>query len=255
MSKIVAIVSDIHFPYHDKFAWKAFKKWVARVKPYRIIILGDALDMEAVSRFAKKPKSDPYVISEIKMFANEVNWLYQYCQNIDIVGGNHEARLENKINDALGYAANGLVGLTVEEQLYAQGMNKKVKYYNESVNFRGLKVGGCLLRHGDRQSGGKFGNGKHVAANRLEKSMGQNEVIGHTHRLQFFTKTAGGRTAWAISNGCMSQDHSYNLDPDWQRSFVILEVFGSNDSQCTPYPVLIQDGKFSWGGVLYNGKE
>lgn len=255
MPKITAVISDLHFPYVNKKSWRAFKKWVVHVKPYRIVILGDALDVESISKYGKSPNKSPYLANEIKEFVDEVNWLYKYCKNIDIVQGNHELRLESKIAESLGYAAKGLAGLSIKEQLYLQGMNTAVKYHKESTSFRGLMVGGVLLRHGDKQSGGKYGHGKHVAATRLEKSMGQNEIIGHTHRLQMFTKTAGGRTAFAISNGCMSADHDYVLDPDWAQSFIILEVFGSNDSMCTPYPVLIQQGKFSWGGVLFNGSE
>lgn len=255
MSKLVAIVSDIHFPHHNKAAWAAFKKWVRINKPYRIIIDGDVIDAESVSRFSKDIHSDPYLVNEIKLCVSELNWLHKYCKNIDMMEGNHCARLFLKLKDTLGYAAKGLKGLTLEEQLYAHGLNPDIKYYKESVKFKGIMVGGVLIRHGDRQAGGRFGHGKHVAAARLEKSMGQDEVIGHTHRLQMFTKTGIDKTAFAISNGCMSNDHPYNLTPDWQKSFVILEVYGSHDEYCTPYPVLIRKGKFSWAGTVYSGNE
>jgi predicted phosphodiesterase len=247
-SGIIAIVSDIHFPHHDKAVWKAFKKWAAYVKPKRIIILGDFVDLEAISRFGKSPGSTPYVVNELKLFIQEANWLATIAQ-VDIVFGNHEARFDKKVAEAFGYAANGLLGLTLKDQLYFQGLDNHIKIYEESTKFRGIQIGQFLLRHGDKQAGRVAA--KNIASIKLDKSLGDSEIVGHHHAMQYVCRTNGPKIAQAIVNPCMTIDHEYAVGNQWVRGFTILEEVSKDF--VTPYPVVIHQGKFAYGGRVYNG--
>lgn len=94
----------------------------------------------------------------------------------------------------------------------------------------------------------------HIAANRVNKNLGASEVVGHHHRAQLFARSAGGRTAVVIANPCMTGDHEYAPDADWQRGFTILETFGEGHGLATAYPIVMHDGAFAWSGRLYDGR-
>ena len=122
-----------------------------------------------------------------------------------------------------------------------QGLDKRCKWLKEDTKFRGVHCGPFLLRHGHNQARGFGGGGKHLAANRIMKSLGDSEIFGHHHRAQLFCQTARGKTAIAISNPCMTGDHDYDTDPNWQRGFTILELYGPNNKYATPHLIISQD--------------
>lgn len=248
-TEITAIVSDIHFPDHDKAVWGAFKKWVADVQPTRVVVLGDFIDLAAISRFSKSPKQSPYIAPEIKQSVKEFNWLKQHVDNLDIVFGNHEARYDSKLAECFGYAADGLVGLTLKEQLFAQGLNKNIKVYSESTHFRGINIGQFLLRHGDKQAGRV--SGKNIASIRLDKSLGESEIVGHHHTMQYVCRTNGDKCVMALVNPCMTVDHEYAVGAQWVRGFTILEQVTKD--WVTPHPIVVHKGKFAYGGKVYSG--
>lgn len=250
-SNITAVVSDIHIPHHDTEVWGAFKKWVADVKPSRIVVLGDFIDLNAVSSYTKSPSSSPYISPEMKTFVKEANWLYQYVSQLDVVEGNHEARFNKRISEALGYAADGLVGLTLKEQLFAMGLNPNINYYVESTKFRGLTIGQFLLRHGDKQAGRVAA--KNIASIRIDKSLGESELVGHHHAMQYICRTNGKKTVMALVNPCMTLDHEYAVGAQWVRGFTILDHV--TPSWVTPYPVVVNEGKFAYAGKVYSGKK
>lgn len=251
-SKIVAVVSDIHFDLHHEPTWRAFRKWHKEAKPYRTVILGDFLDLGMMSRYTQGMDDPTAAIPQIKEFIVEANALLKECKELVIVEGNHDERWTKLVLGNVPSVFKGALGLTLEEQCYAQGLSKKVKWIREDTVNKGLQCGPFVLRHGHNQSG-RFGGGKHLAANRIMKSLGQSEVFGHHHRLQMFCQTSRGRTAVAVSNPCMTGDHEYLKDPDWQRGFTILELYGPDNAYGTAHPILVQDGVFALGGKVFDG--
>jgi predicted phosphodiesterase len=249
-SKITAIISDIHFPHHDKEVWGAFKKWAVDIKPNHIIVLGDFIDLSAISRFAQSPGASPYIAPEMKLFIKEINYLTQFSSKITIIGGNHEIRFDKRIAETFGYAADGLVGFSLKDQLYVLGLSKDIEYFTESTKFRGLTVGQFLLRHGDKQAGRVAA--KNIASLKIDKSLGESEIVGHHHTMQYVCRTNGDKIAQAIVNPCMTIDHEYAVGSQWVRCFTILEEVSKDF--VTPYPVVIHKGKFSYGGKVYSGK-
>lgn len=251
-SEIYAVVSDIHFDIHHKPTWKAFKLWLQAVKPTGIIINGDFLDFGMLSRYPQ-PGGAPFnAIDQITCFVKEANEIRQHTDRLVIIEGNHDERWAKVLLADKGQALHGAKGLSLEDQCYLQGLHTDVEWITEDVINKGVRLGPFRLRHGHRQSG-RWGGGKHVAATRLDRSNGASEIVGHFHKVQMFCKTAFGETAIGIVNGHMSDEPDYDTDPNWQRGFTIVELYGPANKFATPHPIIIQDGHFAWNGVVYDG--
>lgn len=252
-SKIVAICSDIHFDVHDPEAWAAFRKWHSDVRPWKTIVLGDFVDLGMMSRYVQGQHDPLFAIPQIQSFVKEANALAKECQELVIVEGNHDERWTKMICGNLPHIFRGAIGLTLKEQCEAQGLTKAVQWVKEDTINRGVRCGPFLLRHGHNQSG-RFGGGRHLAANRLTKTMGQSEIFGHFHQAQLMCQTAQGRQAIAISNPHLSGDHDYNKDPNWQKGFTILELYGPDHKYATPHLIVMSEGgHFAWNGKVYSG--
>lgn len=250
----VAIVSDIHFDLHCVPTWNAFKKWAADNRPDKIVILGDFLDFGMLSRYLQGPEDPLHAVDQIKVFIKEANELDKYTEDLIVVEGNHDERWAKCISGDKPWVLKGAKGLSLKEQCYLQGLTADVSWIREDLLVRGVQCGPFILRHGHNQSS-RFGGGEYVAANRLKKSLGVSEVFGHFHRAQMHCHTAQGRTAVAIANPHMTKDHDYSLDPNWQKGFTLLELYGDDYEFATPYLILIQDGKFAYNGKLYDGNK
>lgn len=250
-SEIVAIISDIHFDLHDEPTWRAFRKWHADVKPAKTVILGDFLDFGMLSRYVQGTNDPIFVVPQIQTFVKEVNPLIAEAGEVYVVEGNHDERW-SKILGMSPHIYRGAIGLSLKEQCFAQGLASSAKWIREDTLVKGLRCGPFILRHGHNQSG-RFGGGKHLSANRISKSLGVSEVFGHHHRAQLFCQTSLGKTAVAIANPCMTGNHDYNKDPDWQRGFTVLELYGPDKKYASPYIVVMNDGHFAWNGKIYDG--
>lgn len=205
-----------------------------------------------LSRFVQEPDAPVHAIPQIKAFVKEANALVSECRKLIIVEGNHDERWLKSIG-VNPVALRDAIGLSLREQCLAHGLSSTVQWHRESARSPSIRVGPYYLRHGHRQTG-RFGSPRHLAANRLQKSMGVSEVFGHHHRAQMYCQSAHGRTAVAIANPCMTGDHDYAPDADWQRGFTILEM-DQDEKWCTPHLILMTDGRFSWGGQIYDGHE
>lgn len=252
-SDVVAIVSDIHFDLHDAPTWNAFRKWHADVKPSKTVILGDFVDLGMMSKYVQEAEAPIHAIPQIKAFVREANALAKESKEVLIVEGNHDERWARTVFGAApAHIWQGAIGLTLQEQCRFQGLDRSVKWLREDTVTKGVRCGPFILRHGHNQAG-RFGGAKHLAANRLTKSMGVSEIFGHHHRAQVYCQTSLGRTAIAVSNPCMTGDHEYSKNPDWQRGFTILELYGPDKCYANPYVVVMNDGHFAYNGKVYDG--
>lgn len=251
-SRLVAIVSDIHFDVEDPASWRAFRLWHADVRPAMTVILGDFLDFGMLSRYAQEADAPVRAIPQIARFVREANALVREAGRVLVIEGNHDERWRKCLAQH-ATALAGALGFSLHEQCLAHGLDVRVEWSREDAQVRGVAVGPFVLRHGHNQSG-RFGAPRHLAANRITKSLGQSEVFGHHHKAQLFCQTAHGRTAIAIANPCLTRPHGYAPDADWQRGFTVLELDPRDPSLGTGYPlVMAPGGRFGWGGVFYDG--
>jgi hypothetical protein len=248
-SRLCAVVSDVHFPSPHWPAWGAFVEWASHWRPAEIVVNGDLVDLEALSRYTKKASTPRDVIDEIKIAARELSKLADVAGIVTVVEGNHDDRW-GRIVGEFAQHLDGAIGLTLEEQMRFQGLDPRVKWVREDVHNKGTKLGPFRVRHGHKQCG-PFG-AKHVAAGLLTRTIGTSQIVGHHHRAQLMCKTSEGTQIMAIANPHLSADHEYATDPDWQRGFTIVECFGDS---ATAYPVVMTlDGQFAWGGNVYGGQ-
>ena len=251
-SKICCVVSDIHFDLHDRPAWRAFRKWHADVRPDKTVVLGDFVDLGMMSRYASHRDDPVHAIPQIQCCVTEMNALVEECEELLMIEGNHDERWDKLVLSA-GPALKDALGLTLREQFFSQGLDERVSYYKEDTKYRGIKLGPFMLRHGHRQ--GRSWGPKHLSYNRLVNNAFQNEIFGHYHKAQQFSVTANGRTATAIANPCMTGDHEYNPDPNWQRGFTIVEVYGPDNKYANAHPIVMNKGTFAYNGVVYDGNK
>lgn len=252
-SHLIAIISDIHFDLHCPNLWAAFRAWHTQWKPKHTVVLGDFVDLGMLSRYIQGASEPMKAIPQIQMFVREANALAQEAGMLTVVEGNHDERWA-RLFEGKGAALVGALGLTLEAQCRAQGLDERVKWFIESAKNPVLRLGGVDARHGHNQSG-RFGSGMHVAATALRKRRGGSIVFGHTHRGQVYCHTSNGVTDFAVANPCMTIDHNYQPDPDWQKGFTIMECWDSPKGvKVTPHLIISNDGAFAWGGEVFDGK-
>ena len=252
-SKVVAVVSDIHFNLHCEATWKAFRAWVRYVKPDEIVIAGDFLDLGMMSHYAVGADDPLDPVDQIQLFVRETRALLKHTPSLVVMEGNHDERWGKVLLGENPSRLRKAKGLSLREQCLSQGLDPSVKWLRETTHATGYRVGQFWIRHGHRQAA-RFGGGRHIAANRISKTF-SSEIIGHHHKAQLFCQTIRSSrdrdtVVVGIANPCMTRDHSYALAADWQRGFTILELSGE---RATPYVVLIEGGKFSWGGRVFDG--
>ena len=251
-SKIIAVVSDIHFDLHHVPAWNAFMQWHADVKPHKTIVLGDFVDLGMMSQWKMGTDDPVYAVPQIRACIEQMNILVKQCDELIMMEGNHDERWD-KVVKSHGPALKGALGLTLREQFFSQGLDPAVTYMKEDTKNKGVRVGNWILRHGHRQ--GRGWGPKHLAYNRLVNNMFENEIFGHYHKAQMFAHTANGRTATAIANPCLTGDHDYATDPQWQRGFTVVELYGPDNMYSNARPIVMNDGgHFAYNGKVYGGK-
>lgn len=249
-TRLVAVISDVHFPYVHQPTWDAFRAWHKANKPDHLIMLGDMLDLAALSRFPQSIGTNQDVASEIRGFVKEANSLAKEAGQVSMIAGNHSDRWYKKIIEPIALQASGLVGLTLEEQCRFMGLEKKIKWHVESLEWRGLQVGKVIFRHGDKQTG-KFGSAS-PARSALVRTLGRSQVFGHFHRIELCAMGTSRGTEYAVANGHMSADHSYSLENTWARGFTVFE-HDVKSGFLHPYPIIIENGRFVWGRKVYSG--
>ena len=189
---LVCIFSDVHFDNEHPECWASFREWHAEHKPELSIANGDIVDLGMMSRYDQGPDDTVYAVHQIKEAVTELNSLSEECERLVYIPGNHGERWEKAIFGSKAQALKGAVGMTLKEQMYAQGLSKKIAWVAESANCPGLYVGkkAVLVRHGHRQAGG-WGI-KNIASANLAKFPTVSTVVGHHHRAQMMAQTSLG---------------------------------------------------------------
>lgn len=207
---IVIIGSDIHIPFHDPKAVKAFEEYCKEIQPTAIILNGDVLDFYKLSRFVKGEGRNPY--EEITACQELLKRIKDSCPNSSIyyVIGNHETRLETYVLNNAPHLAS------LVEDVFS------------IIKTKDLGVTGCaeviindsfVCTHG-KLLGSKAGLS---AIKEIEKHY-MSGASGHTHRLaKFLTRKARRKFVW-LETGCLCDlNPEYVQDPDWQQGFAIIQ--------------------------------
>lgn len=223
----IAIIPDIHAPFHDEKAIELACKALEIIRPVALVYLGDNIDWAQLSSFDKDPERITSSQKEVDKF-HEIDKMF-----VDAIGkdarrywliGNHEERLNRYL--CSHPEISGLRGMQLSSVL---GLDKKFKQLQnlqiieEEINWRDR----FIFKHGSavRQYSGV------TARAELDKEH-INGISGHTHRAGAYYLTHRGRMLTWFEGGCLCQlEPTYMKNPNWQHAISIgyFNADGSSD--------------------------
>lgn len=253
-SKTIVVMPDVQAPLHDAELVSKFVNFMRDFQPDELAQVGDFTDSTAIGRWVRGKKGE---------FAGDLQYGFDVSMDIlddircvfdgrfRIVRSNHDDRLELYI---CGCAPGlELRDLTFERQLRLDEF--EVEFIRDGVVE--LVKDEWVMGHGDEGSlspqAGKTAFG--LAKNKF----GVNVVCGHTHRAGITSESYGynGRITHSLTG--FEVGHFMDLKQaeylrksggtaNWQQAFGILETI---HGKTFAHPVMVNDGYFSFEGVLY----
>jgi predicted phosphodiesterase len=219
----ILVLSDIHFPRHDKKALVSALEWGYKYEPDCIYLNGDIIDAERISHFAKSIEAESLKkeINLCKEFLVKIRGLFPKAA-IYYKEGNHEKRFTDYVMRNAEELFD-LVGLSLSEQLGLEGLGVHHVPQNQIA-----KAGKLFIAHGHEYRS-HFGGGIYHARQTRIKA-GVNILIGHYHRTQTDIDPKLDDTmigGWGT--GCLC-----NLNPawigrsKWNHGFATVERSGEN---------------------------
>lgn len=196
--KKMGIVSDIHFPIHDRPAVLAAHSFLKKIGIDVLLLMGDIMDLSNLTRHALR-KSLPYTWrEEIEVGRAYIKSLRKLFPDIPIIyaEGNHE----NWLQQYIIRNSTQLEGTYLLPDLLHLDEHR-IEWVDEA---RLMTYGSLFLHHGHRLG---LGGGRNIATRLLDKH-GVNIFAGHWHRVMSDDKrTLGGELHGAWVNGCLSDLH------------------------------------------------
>lgn len=212
------IGSDFHiWPGEPSTCLRAFKKFVADIKPSAVILNGDVMDFPRISRHPQNWESAPDPQEEIEAAQDHLNDIEQVCKRGTHklwTLGNHDARFELMIaSSAPQYRGVHGVHLSDHFSTWQKAMSC---FINE-----GIEGGATMVKH--RWKGGMNA----TRANTL--NAGVSMVTGHLHSQNVRPLSDYRRhDRYGVDTGCVAdKEHrafSYTEDSalDWRSGFALL---------------------------------
>ena len=246
--KRTVIVPDLQVPYHDEVAVRNVASFIKAYKPDSVITLGDEIDLPQISRWTEGTAGwYEQTLGDDRDLTVEVLWsLVEHSKEAHMIRSNHTDRLYNVIMKKIP-AFLALPELKFEKFLKLDEMG--IKYWKDPYPI----AKGWVAIHGDL---GALNPNAGMSALNQAKRMGQNVIMGHTHR--------AGRSAHSeASNGVLRRvlhgvevGHAMNLKhakyaftPNWQQAFAIVTENGKNVQVDLIYAE--KDGTFQVHGRRY----
>lgn len=211
--RLTAVLPDIHIPYQDKGAVEEALSRIEEERAGRIVILGDLMDFEAISRFNRKLEKRAAFEWELKLGRKWISDFHKRFKGREIhfLAGNHESRLSKYVVRNCP-ELSGLPQLALEEVLEIPGSWRTYSY-----NLNAVRIDGVSYVHGRKFSG-------NVCMANLKKYMGS-VVQGHSHRSSSqYLRLPNGKTIGAVEAGCLCDLRpSYAADVNWTHAMAWAE--------------------------------
>jgi predicted phosphodiesterase len=204
------VIPDLHFPYQCKLYVKLISKVIAKIKPYGIVQLGDAIDCFQISKYPKDPERVNFVFDDILDYKYQLDEWAELCRGPYYqLEGNHEARLSRFIWEKAP-ALNKMVKTMPE--LLGLSNSLGLKWFPIS-KWDSCRIGDTVLHHG------VFYN-KHVGVQGLDRYPTK-FICGHTHRLQLAYNS--DRFHITLGHGSNEEMTAHNATPTgWSQAFGLL---------------------------------
>jgi len=220
--KRLAILSDIHIPYHSMAAITAALDFCKKEKPDALLINGDLLDCFQLSRFIKDPRKRHFA-EELKMFKEVIEIFSKTLKcKIYFKYGNHEERYEH----FLFTKAKELIG--VEEFELENIIKARANGIEIIKDKRIIHAAGLNIIHGHEFSTAFF-SPVNVARGLFLRGK-TSALQGHSHQTSSHTESdMNGKITTTWSAGCLCELHpEYAPINRWNWGFAIVDIDGKN---------------------------
>jgi predicted phosphodiesterase len=220
--KRVALMSDIHVPYHSIDAITAVLTFLKKEKPDALVINGDALDFHTLSRFQRDPKKKNFA-EELRIYKAlmEVFQKELKCK-IYYKLGNHEERYEHY----LWMKAGELAG--VEEFELENILKTRAAGITVIKDKRIIQAGSLNIIHG-HEFGQSVFSPVNIARGLYMKGK-VSAIQGHNHAVSEHTEpNMNGDIVTTWSMGCLCELHPQYLPINkWAHGFAVVDIDGKD---------------------------
>ena len=248
-TKTAIVIGDMHFGVEDWNTLNIFFEAVSQIKPEKVILNGDTLDMFAVSTYSKDVRYKQTLSDEIAAYHKFLKILHDitepwnaeiYETNANHSGNGQEGRWWRYLSKNLGEAASlpqVQESLSYENIFFPPKEWCRVKLVDEVILPTNLIVhhGTVVRKHGGQSARGEF------------DKIFASTITNHTHRIGLTSQTCpktGNRPAQTFvnyENACACRlDPDYVKDPNWQNGFSIVNY---TDDVVGVEPVVVHGNK------------
>jgi predicted phosphodiesterase len=218
----VAVLSDIHIPYHSEIAFQAAVKYCKKRKPDVVLLNGDFVDFYTISRHQKDPSKRDFK-GEVVLAQAGLSWIRSQFPKARIVlkAGNHEERWQHWLWDKAPEICN-FDRMTLSEWLDCP------EYGIEVVqDQRPIMAGRLPIMHGHET--GKGISAPVNAARGLFLRTNSTMLVGHGHRTSQHVEPDWKHIETACwSTGCLcDMNPPYAVINKWNHGFAFIPVDAS----------------------------
>ena len=209
------ILTDTHIPYHDpEVILKAIK--AARVLNIRnLVVAGDLLHCDTISRYENAGKM-PAITAEMVSAAAVLTELRKYFDQITIIVGNHDQRIEKLFAKAKNTESNAMrlmaavMGKEFEAEDIAYGV---IDHFLSSDKVTIHRLPDLILNdewlvlHPGSCSRAASTTERKLADKHLKHVIG-----GHNHLVGYSTSSSGKHIAANIGHACLNEKFRYQRE-------------------------------------------
>lgn len=212
--KSIGVLSDIHFPYHDRSALTRALKGIKDFEVDAIYLNGDTIDAYQLSRHEKNKlnRSFKYEVDMTKLFFSE---LRSQFPDIDIYYkvGNHDSRFNKYINEN-AEQLQGIIGFEDVMKL----RDYRIKYVPSETK---AIFGKLNILHGHELPV----KGATNHARTIMLKVMSNVLVGHFHRTDHSSiRDLDGSVYAVFATGCLCKlNPKYMPINNWNHGYAIIE--------------------------------
>ena len=237
----VVVSADTHGPHHSEPAMTLWAAFMKIVKPKLFIHLGDALNLEFISRFVPSWNNQLSPTEEVEEGKKHLLFMADAAGKAEkvLLEGNHEKRLKNYI----ALMAPKLIGVGGESAVSIPHFykTKSMGYkYIEAMNGPSARwdwSDRLVFLHGTLASSGVT----NTAPANLMNKLGKCCIFGHGHRMGSARENKDGRVIFGQEVGCLCKPPSFLVNDQWTRGFVGMQVDTATGQFTPPYEIAITE--------------
>jgi hypothetical protein len=252
-------------PMHDRNAWDLVVQVSDYVKPDKIVLLGDHLDLaEWSDKFVRSPEyfftTQPALV--------ELNWWLKRLREsnldakMDYLEGNHEKRLLDSIkkHNLMSFGLHAVNAKNLESTLSIPTLlalkELNIDYHSSYPNGEVWINDNLVCTHGE-----KVRSAPGATAGSIMSNARCSEIFGHIHRIEMVGKTVHSRKGSisykAFCPGCICRIDgmvpAFSNRNNWQQGFAVVHYEEGNGLFETT-PITINNNKCIYDNRVFESK-